>query len=73
MTFAYTYSEKENIFTSVFEKLSYTGTFETNTPISFQSLKEDEMTPFCMQTSEKSLSKEWEQEDDEYWASYLKM
>lgn len=72
MTLSYTYSEKKNLLNSFFEELNYTGTFEIIRPISINSLKDEEMTTFCMQISEVSLNKEWEQEDDEYWASYLK-
>ena len=72
MTLSYTYSENTRVFNSIFAMMGYSGTFETVTPISLNSPKEDELTTFCMQLSQKSLSKVWEQEDDEYWASYLK-
>jgi hypothetical protein len=72
MTLSYTYSENPRVFNSIFAIMGYSGTFEIVKPISLNSLKEDELTTFCMQLSEKSLSKVWEEEDDEYWASYLK-
>lgn len=71
MTLSYTYSENTTVFNSIFAIMGYSGTFETVKPISLNSLKEEELTNFCMQLSEKSLSKVWEEEDDEYWASYL--
>jgi hypothetical protein len=72
MTFSYTYSENTRIFNSIFTMMSYSGTHEGIKPINLDSLKEEELTTFCMQLSEKSLAKVWEDEDDEYWASYLK-
>ncbi len=71
MTLSYSYSENTRVFNSLFAMMGYTGTFETIKPISVSSLKEDELTTFCMELSEKSLFKVWEQEEDEYWASYL--
>lgn len=31
----------------------------------------EELTRLCMETSEGSLSEVWDDEDDEYWASFL--
>lgn len=50
--------------------MSNSGTHDSVQPINFDSLKEDELTTFCMQLSENSLAKVWEEEDDEYWASF---
>lgn len=72
MTLAYSYSESITIFNSLISIGSYTGTHETVQAVSISSLKEEELTNFCMQVSEKSLAKVWDNEDDEYWASYLK-
>jgi hypothetical protein len=55
----------------IFTTMSYSGTHDTVHPISLDSLKEDELTSFCKQLSEKSLEKVWEEEDDQYWSSYL--
>ncbi|HLF47412.1 MAG TPA: hypothetical protein VI548_13370 [Chitinophagaceae bacterium] len=72
MTLAYSYSESVTIFNALMPLRGYTGTHESVQPIAISSLKEDEFTKFCMQVSEKSLAKVWDNEDDEYWASYLK-
>jgi hypothetical protein len=72
MTLAYSYSESVTIFNSLISIRGYTGTHETVQAVSISSLKEEELTNFCMQVSEKSLAKVWDNEDDEYWASYLK-
>lgn len=69
MTLAYSYSE--SVISSLFPR-GYTGTHEIEQPVKTASLKDSELTNFCMQVSEKSLAKVWDSEDDEYWASYLK-
>ncbi|MDZ4808393.1 MAG: hypothetical protein SGI96_08980 [Bacteroidota bacterium] len=73
MTLAYSYSESLSVISSLFHNRGYTGTHEIEQPINnIASLKEGELTNFCMLISEKSLAKVWDNEDDEYWASYLK-
>lgn len=37
----------------------------------FSDLNEKELTAFTMQASEQSLAKVWEDEDDNYWESFL--
>lgn len=68
----YSYSESISVINSLFLNRGYTGTHETEHPVNIASLKDSELTNFCMQVSEKSLAKVWDNEDDEYWASYLK-
>jgi hypothetical protein len=72
MTLAYSYSESVTIFNALMPIRGYTGTQEVIHPVTISPLKENELTNFCMQVSEKSLAKVWDNEDDEYWASYLK-
>ncbi len=35
-------------------------------------LTERELTMMCMKLSEKSLTKDWDNEDDEYWNNFIK-
>lgn len=72
MTLVYSYSENVAMYNSFISLRDYTGTHESFQPAALMSLKEDELTNFCMQVSEKSLASVWDNEDDEYWASYLK-
>lgn len=37
----------------------------------FSDLSEKELTEFTMQASEQSLAEVWEDEDDDYWESFL--
>lgn len=69
----YSYSESASTLRAVmYAVIGYSWTHETERPIRVTSLKESELTNFCMQISEKSLAKVWDNEDDEYWVSYLK-
>lgn len=72
MTLAYSYSESISMINSLYPNRGYSGTRETEQLVNIASLKDSELTNFCMQVSEKSLAKVWDNEDDEYWASYLK-
>jgi len=73
-TLAYSYSESiiglGGI--KILKGYGYTGTHENESPINISSLKEHELTNFCMKLSEPNLAEVWEHEDDEYWASFLK-
>lgn len=37
----------------------------------FSDLNEKELTSFTMQASEQSLAEVWDDEDDDYWESFL--
>lgn len=48
------------------------GSFNYTTEDIFQNYVEDaELTQLCMQISEKSLSIDWEKENDERWNQFL--
>lgn len=68
------YSDNSNSFRifALFGSLYYSGTSEYQKPTRFVSLGDEELTKMCMNLSESSLAKDWEGEDDEYWASFLK-
>lgn len=72
MILVYSYSESISMISSLFPNRGYTGTHEVEQPVNITSLRDNELTNLCMQVSEKSLAKVWDNEDDEYWASYLK-
>ncbi len=69
----YSYSESLNLIGSLLTGWhNYNGTAEVLPEPFITPLKEKGLTNLCMQISEKSLAKVWENEDDEYWESYLK-
>ncbi len=71
MILNYSNSETFRPFENSFSFYSYSATSEIIKPIR-EYFQKDDLTNLCMEVSEKSLSKDWDEEDDEYWASYLK-
>lgn len=61
------------LFTYLFSKYEYTYP-STSTSLTVQSKplspSDSELTNLCMQISEKSLSEDWENEDDERWNNF---
>ena len=69
-----TYTDNSGLFRmmAIYGGLYYSATSEFERPAKSVSLSEEELTNMCMSLSESSLAKEWENEDDEYWESFLK-
>ena len=69
----YSYSGKITFFENIFSKWNvYSGTAEVCLPQPIESvpLNDIGLTNMAMQLSESSLAKKWENEEDDYWASY---
>lgn len=72
MICSYTYSDSSSlILNPPIHLKGYTSTDKPMTSDLYSDVEDENLTSFCMEVSESSLREVWDNEDDEYWASFL--